>query len=100
MLVSLVGGNNAFKGMPRKGFHQFVKSAYPDHVAGPVVELALRVLTRAAASCNASEKAREIIPDSSERRLESIVMTHERLTAGSPGAASMDPSLRWGDGGW
>ena len=29
-----------------------------------------------------------------------MVTTHERLTAGSLGAASMDPSLRWGVGGW
>ena len=34
-----------------------------------------------------------------QRRLESIVMTHERRRARSPGAAGMDPSLRWGDGG-
>ena len=29
-----------------------------------------------------------------------MVMTHEVLTAGTSGAAIMDPSLRWGDGGW
>jgi hypothetical protein len=53
------------KGASRQGFHDFVKSAYPEHVAGSVVELALRVLTRAALSCNAFNKPSKNIPDSS-----------------------------------
>jgi len=55
----------------RQGFHDFVKSAYPKHVAGSVVELALRVLTRAALPCNAFISNTKNIPDSSGRRPES-----------------------------
>jgi hypothetical protein len=39
----------------RQGFHDLVQSAYPEHVAGSVVELALRVLSRTTLPCNASQ---------------------------------------------
>src|SRR5262249_37815024 len=60
VLVALVLAHEALEDLSRQALHQFLKSAYPKHVAGPVIELALNGLTRFTASRNPSRGPRQI----------------------------------------
>ena len=74
VFVGLVAVHAPLEYISRQGFHSFLKSAYPAHVAVLVIEFALQSLPHAAMDCNTFSVSSKIIPDSSERRPESSTL--------------------------